>query len=107
MNLLGQLGNGGKTDSTVPVPVSGLSKGVTALSSDVEQTCALTDGKVFCWGDQIPDLIIEKNKEKVSASPKRLRSLTGVKLIALNNHHACVMLGINRSAAGARTPRAN
>jgi alpha-tubulin suppressor-like RCC1 family protein len=50
-NPYGQLGNGTTTSSTVPVPVTGLTSGVTDLATAGESACALkSDGSVWCWG---------------------------------------------------------
>ena len=50
-NTRGALGNGSLTDSTIPVPVSGLTSGVGAVSSGNGHTCALTTvGGAKCWG---------------------------------------------------------
>ena len=50
-NYRGELGNSSTTSSLVPVPVSGLTAGVQAISSGEDQTCAIVDDDVECWGD--------------------------------------------------------
>jgi alpha-tubulin suppressor-like RCC1 family protein len=50
-NMYGQLGSGSTLDQLVPMPVSGLSSGVIALSTESYHTCALmSGGGVKCWG---------------------------------------------------------
>jgi len=46
----GRLGNGGTTDSMIPVQVSGLTSGVLQVASTSDATCALTASGIQCWG---------------------------------------------------------
>src|SRR6185437_5531048 len=47
----GQLGNGTLADSAVPVAVTGLSSGVTALAAGGLYNCAVVGGGAQCWGN--------------------------------------------------------
>ena len=50
-NSFGQLGDGTKTASSVPIDVSGLDSGVSSISAGRLHTCALMDDEtVRCWG---------------------------------------------------------
>src|SRR5207237_10800703 len=44
------VGDGSNASRNVPVPVSGMSSGVTAISAGFYQTCAVKDGGAWCWG---------------------------------------------------------
>src|SRR5208283_285733 len=53
-NSDGELGNGTTTNSAIPVAVSGLSGGATAVAAGFEFTCALLScGNVECWGNNL------------------------------------------------------
>jgi alpha-tubulin suppressor-like RCC1 family protein len=50
-NEFGQLGNGTKTDSPIPVAVSGLASGVRTIAVGGYHSCALmSGGDLRCWG---------------------------------------------------------
>lgn len=52
LNNDGQLGQGNTTDSSVPVEVKGalLGKTVTAVGGTGNVSCAIAEGKIYCWG---------------------------------------------------------
>lgn len=50
-NTYGDLGNGNEVNATAPVDVTGLTSGVSRVSTGVEHSCAVTtSGGIKCWG---------------------------------------------------------
>jgi alpha-tubulin suppressor-like RCC1 family protein len=50
-NETGTLGNGSLTDSSVPVPVTGLANATGIVTGDTHTCAALADGSYACWGN--------------------------------------------------------
>jgi alpha-tubulin suppressor-like RCC1 family protein len=50
-NETGTLGNGSLTDSSVPVPVTGLANVTGIVTGDTHTCAALADGTYACWGN--------------------------------------------------------
>src|SRR3989344_2523539 len=90
MNAYGQLGNGTKTSSTVPVQVFGLTSGVTQISAS-DSSCAVHGGSVKCWGLNFSGQL--GNGTKVDAVvPQQVSGLTsGMRSVSLGSAHACAL----------------
>jgi len=78
----GQLGNGSKANSTIPVDVAGLGSGVTAIAAGGTQACALIAGSgVKCWG------------HSGALTPVAVAGLSGVSAISVGANSVCALTG--------------
>ena len=97
-NAYGQLGDGSTTARTEPVPVSGLTSGVTAITAGGQHTCALMRrGAVRCWGrnrwGQLGD-----GTTRTRTRPTALAELArGVVSIAAGRSHSCAITRAGRT----------
>lgn len=91
-NPYGELGNGTTADSTVPVPVSGLST-VASISSGWDQTCAvLTSGAARCWGNN-GEGELGNGTTTGSTTPVAVSGLSSaVAVISTGTWHTCAVL---------------
>ena len=90
----GQLGDGSSTDSTLPVPVSGLTN-ATSVSVEYDHSCAVASGKVYCWGDS-GDGRLGTGSTSDQSSPVEVQGLlTGKKAtkVEVGEYHSCALAG--------------
>lgn len=95
----GQLGDGSSLtpvnpghgiQSRVPVPVSGLERGVTGISAGEFQICAVKDGGVWCWGYNYNGETDDPGT--VSNVPVAIQGLSsGVTAVSVGTNHSCAL----------------
>ena len=93
VNTVGELGNGGATNSPTPVRVLGLA-GLTTISAHPSgaHTCAVTStGDVSCWGDNQSEQLSSAATTPFSAVPVTVPSLQAIG-IAAGSGHTCALL---------------
>jgi hypothetical protein len=91
-NPSGELGNNTTTPSNVPVQVTGLTSGVTAVSAGAALACAIeTGGAVVCWGSGIYGGLGNGTND-VGLVPGQVTGLTsGVTSVSAGNFNACAV----------------
>ena len=92
-NRTGQLGNDTTTSSSIPVGVSGLTSGVTAISAGDGQNCALTSGGgVKCWGYTYSSGALGTALATISVVPVDVSGLeSGVSAVAASGGNVCAL----------------
>jgi alpha-tubulin suppressor-like RCC1 family protein len=103
-NVNGQLGNAPvgddttvRSDSNVPVAVTGLSNAVQGISAGNAHSCAVVFGAAKCWGNNDFGQIGDNTKANVRRSPQPVSTLSsGVTAIAAGGAHSCAI--VNGSA---------
>ncbi len=85
-NYNGQLGNGTKVNSSVPVDVAGLADGAVAIIAGFYNTCAITSaGSVECWG-------LSWGYSPSSTAPLPVAGLPGgIAAVAAGTIHNCAL----------------
>jgi alpha-tubulin suppressor-like RCC1 family protein len=93
-NAVGQLGDGTRNGSPVPVDVVGLPSRITAIALGIQFSCALTDGgKVLCWGENDAGQLGNRTTT-FSAVPTFVVDATGAPIVGMTSIsagdiHAC------------------
>ena len=91
-NFTGQLGDGGTTDSLVPVEVLGLAGPMRAITSGDAHSCALNfDGGVQCWGDNVYGQLGNGTSEGGTLPVDVTGLSSGVQSINAGEHHTCAL----------------
>ena len=86
-NSQGQLGDGTVTASNTPVPVSGLSNGITAVAAGYSDSFALkSDDTVVAWGDNYSGDLGD-GSGSVQTAPVAVAGLSNVRAIAAGWYH--------------------
>ena len=91
-NTFGQLGDSTTTDSATPVAVTGLTRGIKAISAGNFFACALTTrGAVTCWGANSYGQL-GNNTTVPSARPVAVHGFSkGVKGLGSGGFHSCAL----------------
>lgn len=91
-NMYGQLGNGTKIDSPVPVDVVGLTDGVATIEAGADHTCILTVGRaVKCWGTNTSGQLGNGTTTDSYVPVPVVGMTNGIRSIAAGFEHTCAV----------------
>lgn len=91
-NGYGQLGNGSTVDSAIPIAVSGLTSGATAVSAGWYHSCAVSGGAVMCWGYNAYGQLGDATTTD-STTPAGVIGLSAAAAVSVGGDHTCALLG--------------
>jgi alpha-tubulin suppressor-like RCC1 family protein len=91
--LGGQLGDGLRESSIVPVAVAGgLELATLAASIAGHSTCGITPlGDAWCWGPNVAGELGNGTKSQGAATPAPIATSTRLKAISIGQQHACAL----------------
>lgn len=89
----GLLGNNSGAESHIPVNVSNLSSGVSAVSAGENKSCVVTDAQgAKCWGSNYLGQLGNNSPDMISLVPVDVSGLSsGVSAVAVGDWHACAL----------------
>jgi len=93
MGLGGQLGDGLRQSSSVPVAVAGGLKFATLTAGIASHsTCGITPlGDAWCWGANVGGELGNGSKTQLASTPAPLATSTKLKAISIGQQHACAL----------------
>jgi alpha-tubulin suppressor-like RCC1 family protein len=91
-NSNGKLGNGSTSDSNLPVNVSGLTSGASAIAAGLIHSCAVTTGGgVKCWGDNSVGQLGNGTWTDSSVPVSVSGLASGISKIETGDYHSCAL----------------
>jgi hypothetical protein len=84
-------GRGDGQNSTVPVAVQGLSRGMTAIAAGLRHSCGVRNGGAVCWGVNYSGALGDGSDERRVAPVGVVGLGNGISAVAAGAEHSCAL----------------